>query len=298
MEDPPTINPPQSTGRAREGKNVKGRFRVYGVAVLALAGAATVILWPQTAGSQQTEPGNRVLAHALAVELGRAQPRPHEAHVSSGALYTALEASGELDRRAALVRASAGNGSGATPPTTACQKVFKAGSLTNTRVNQDCSLRKQSEEVVVANPLNPKNLIAGQNDFRIGFNHCGYDWSFDGGASWGDQIAPFYGITNFAGHTMDACSDPTATFDSHGNAYMAGVLFDLYDPDSAVAVMKSNAPIGGAFWHQPDSSYAFQTSSVEPPGVPAEDYDPNIFNDKDFIVADAIRAARRWTTSM
>jgi hypothetical protein len=45
-------------------------------------------------------------------------------------------------------------------------------------------LRRQAEEVIVVNPVDPDNLLAGQNDSRIGFNHCGYDFSNDGGKTW------------------------------------------------------------------------------------------------------------------
>src|SRR5207245_2007116 len=160
------------------------------------------------------------------------------------------------------------------------------GGGTNIRVNQDCSLRRQAEEVVTANPKDPDNLIAGQNDSRIGFNHCGYDFSFDGGKTWGDMVPPFYQFILGDGHTADACSDPTATFDIAGNAYVAGILFDIASPASALIAMKSNAGIGGAFYHSP-SPGSFQTFSDTPVGVIASDNDPNIANDKEFIVADA-----------
>ena len=88
------------------------------------------------------------------------------------------------------------------------------------------------------------------------------------------------------GHTADACSDPTATFDSQGNAYVGGVLFDVGSAASAFVVAKSNAGIGGAFYHSPAPG-PFQTYSDTPLGVVASDNDPNIFNDKEFIVADA-----------
>jgi hypothetical protein len=140
--------------------------------------------------------------------------------------------------------------------------------------------------VVVVNPTNPMNVIAGQNDSRIGFNHCGYDWSFDGGRTWGDQVPPLYQFIMADGHTADACSDPTATFDAAGNAYIGGVLFDINSAASAFTVMKSNAGIGGAFYHSPKDQ-SFQTYLDTPVGVIASDNDPNIFNDKEFIVADA-----------
>jgi hypothetical protein len=153
-------------------------------------------------------------------------------------------------------------------------------------VNQDCSLRRQAEEVVVVNPTNPDNLIAGQNDSVIGFNHCGYDFSFDGGKTWGSQVPPFWQFQLLDGHTSDACSDPTATFDSKGNAYIAGIIFDVASDANAIVVAKSNAGIGGAFYHTPVPG-SFQTFSTSPLGVVANDNDPAIANDKEFIVADA-----------
>src|SRR5262249_47362058 len=154
---------------------------------------------------------------------GLEQPRPHEARLSSGLLYAALAATGELQRRADLQASSPGaltpgteqalaaaQTSGAlvnfrgTGPTVGCPNVFTGSNgQTNIRVNQDCSLRRQAEEVIAVNPTNPSNLIAGQNDSRVGFNHCGYDFSFDGGRTWGDMIPPFYNFILGDGHTAD-----------------------------------------------------------------------------------------------
>ena len=57
------------------------------------------------AGAQQTQPesqtvhpGNKILAHALEVETGRAAARPHEQHVSSGVMYPLLTAAGALGK--------------------------------------------------------------------------------------------------------------------------------------------------------------------------------------------------------
>ena len=128
-------------------------------------------------------------------------------------------------------------------------------------------------------------MIAGQNDSRIGFNHCGYAFTFDGGKTWGDMVPPFYQFILKDGHTADACSDPTATFDADGNAYIGGILFDINSGASAFVVMKSNAGIGGAFFHTP-KPLSFQTYRDTPVGLVANDNDPNIFHDKEFIVAD------------
>lgn len=256
--------------------------------VVALAAAGLLVAPQAVTPVSSAGPANRVLARALNVEMGTVARPKYEQLLSSGVMYTLLQASGELDRRAA---AHGGGPSAAIlsqPNTEGCQNVFTGGAsgIPNIRVNQDCSLRRQAEEVVVVNPTNVNNLIAGQNDSRVGFNRCGYDWSFSGGQKWGDQIPPFYQFILADGHTADACSDPTATFDSVGNAYIGGILFDINSAASAFVVMKSNRGIGGAFYHSPRAG-GFQTRSDTPVGVVANDNNPNIFHDKEFIVADS-----------
>jgi hypothetical protein len=259
---------------------MKKLYRSFGLVGLSfLLGAS--LFGSQSVSVAKASPRNQVLARALAVETGKQKVSKYVMPVSSGVMYTLFQASGLLEARAAKARLQLPS----TPGTQGCQNVF-AGGPSNTRVNQDCSLRRQAEEVVVVNPNNPQNLIAGQNDSRIGFNHCGYDWSFDGGNTWGDQVPPFWQFILADGHTSDACSDPTATFDSKGNAYVGGILFDVNSPASAVVVAKSNAPIGGAFYHTPLPG-AFQEYSDVPLGVIASDPGPAIFNDKEFVVADA-----------
>jgi hypothetical protein len=224
--------------------------------------------------------------------MGLVQPEKYEMRISSGALYAVLEASGELARRAEEATGLDAQSRSFQPrspskaDTQGCQNEFGRRGPRNIRVNQDCSLRRQAEEVIAVNPTNNKNLIAGMNDSRIGFNHCGYAWSFDGGKTWGDQVPPFWQFVMADGHTADACSDPTVTFDADGNAYVGGVLFDLGSAASAFVVAKSNAGIGGSFYHSPAPG-AFQTYSTDPLGIVASNNDPNIFHDKEFIVADA-----------
>jgi hypothetical protein len=234
-------------------------------------------------------PTNKILARALEIESGRQTARPNEPRVSSGAMYAVVGASGALAQRANATLGLAVPfhfDFDAGRPTQGCSNVFSSGDRTNTRVNQDCSLRRQAEEVLAINPTNPDNLIAGQNDSRIGFNRCGYDFSMDGGKTWGDMVPPFYQFLNQDGVTFDACSDPTATFDAEGNAYVGGVLFEINYADSAFVVAKSNAGIGGAFYHTP-APLSFQEYRDLPLGVVANDNDPSIFNDKEFIVADS-----------
>jgi hypothetical protein len=207
--------------------------------------------------------------------------------VSGGVLFSVIDSTGEWSKK--LQSLGGILPQRVPPPTTqGCQNTFRSttGGPANVKVNQDCSLRRQAEEVVVVNPMNQNNLIAGQNDSRIGYNHCGYDWSLDGGKTWGDQIPPFYQFTLGDGHTADACSDPTATFDANGNAFIGDVLFDISSPASAYVVAKSNTPLDGRSYHSPVVASQQQMQDL-PLGVIASDNDPNIFNDKPFIMADS-----------
>src|SRR2546430_4356135 len=140
--------------------------------------------------------------------------------MSSGTLAAAAPIVGDLDEtdvRADNTADPGGARAGVTDQTAGCAD---RGRGANVRVNQDCSFRRQAEELIKANPVDSRNLIAGQNDSRVGFNHCGFDFSFDGGRHWGDDIPPFFQHLNGpvaghtiaggpgTGHTYDAASDP------------------------------------------------------------------------------------------
>jgi hypothetical protein len=260
--------------------------------VLVVAGAA---LRPPSAESSSPV-RNKILAHKLNVELGKEQAKAWEMPVSGGVMTAVLQQTGILDRRASKWAKKYGtrstrlkplhDGGGISRPRTeGCQNKFHGHGMTNTRVNQDCSFRRQAEEAIQLNPLDERNFVAGQNDSRIGFNHCGYDWSFNGGRTWGDQVPPFWQFQLLDGHTSDACSDPTVAFDSRANVYVGGVFFDVASDANAVLVMKSNAPNGGAFYHSPNPAGGFQEYRDLPAGVVANDLVD--FNDKELMTADA-----------
>src|SRR5919204_1976060 len=120
--------------------------------VLALAGAA---FSPQSAESSSPVK-NEILAHKLAVELGKAQAKPWEMPVSGGVMTAVLEQTGITAQRAAAL--SGGRSSSLSPShhgggisrarTEGCQNTFHGHGMTNIRVNQDCSLRRQAEEAI------------------------------------------------------------------------------------------------------------------------------------------------------
>jgi hypothetical protein len=168
----------------------------------------------------------------------------------------------------------------------------------NARVNQDCTYRRQAEEDIVANPTDPNNLAAGQNDSRVGFNQCGIDFSTNNGRNWGDMLPPFRSHENDpasmeAGvngnpnrntiqggpgthHTYDADSDPTVAFDSQGRAFFACVMFDDRTNASGVFVTQSPQGAEGSFYY----NVGIRSFMV------VEDNTVEVAHDKEFITAD------------
>jgi hypothetical protein len=256
--------------------------------VLALGGAISTMPLQTVTSQQVVANTNRVLARNAAIVAGTVRARPKEQMVSGGVMTAYLERT-----RAAAPRGANPPvvfGAGASLNTLGCSNVF-AGPFPNIRVNQDCSFRRQAEEAVAIDPNNFLHLMVGQNDSRIGFNHCGIDFSFKRGATWGDLLPPFYQFIMLDGHTADACSDPTLAFDSRSNVYFGGIIFDVLSSVSAVVVTKSNSIFGGTFFHSPDSTQPSQAFLANPLGVVANDGDPNIFNDKEFMNVDANRSS-------
>lgn len=169
----------------------------------------------------------------------------------------------------------------------------------NTRVNQDCSFRRQAEEKIIFNPASHNNLLAGQNDSRAGFNQCGISWSTDGGQTWGDMLPPFrQRLNNPAGlepipsdpnrhtilggpgtlHTYDFASDPGPAFDSQGRGFFSCVALDVNSNASMLYVVQS--PLGA------QGSFFLNIDSAGRSFIVVEDNNPNVSHDKPFTAAD------------
>jgi hypothetical protein len=283
---------------------LKAAIRGLIAAVLLLALVAVVGLVSTGDAGSKGQPANNVLAKAVDIELrgAKAHPKSPFRRVSGGTLNATLERMGIMQKR--LLRAnrtasaknrlrySHNSGEGSAYPvwkgSKGCSNTFH-GKVDNIRVNQDCTLRRQAEEWIGVNPRDFDNLTAGQNDSMVGFNHCGYDFSFNGGDSWasvGTSPPPFYQELFQTNDTADACSDPAGSFDHLGNAYVTGVFFEVADVESSIWVAKSNWPNGGAFYHEPRVT-PFQEYSTAVMGQPASDNNPNIFHDKELMVADS-----------
>ncbi|HLK49958.1 MAG TPA: sialidase family protein [Bryobacteraceae bacterium] len=137
----------------------------------------------------------------------------------------------------------------------------------------------QNETTIAVNPTNPKNLIAGANDYRVccdsdGLND-GTGWayySFDGGATWKNVQLP--GLTAETGGSgnfklVDSAGDPVVAFSPDGIAYYANIVFSRTSFASGVAVSVSRD--GGKTWSRPNM-VTFVSAG-------------NFFNDKEWLAA-------------
>ena len=167
----------------------------------------------------------------------------------------------------------------------------------NKRVNQDCTYRRQAEEDITYNPVDPNNVVGGQNDSRVGFNQCGIDYSTNNAKNFGDLLPPFrqklnepyaqeptptdpnrHTIEGGAGteHTYDAGSDPANAVDALGRAYYSCVTFDVASNASGLYVTQSPQGAEGSFYF----NWTGRTWTV------AEDNSAVVFHDKNMISAD------------
>jgi hypothetical protein len=137
----------------------------------------------------------------------------------------------------------------------------------------------QNETTIVVNPTNPKNLIAGANDYRVCCDFTGLNdgtgwayYSFDGGATWQNvQLPRLTAETAGTGQfkNVDSAGDPVLSFSPDGVAYYANIVFSRVAFASGIVVSVSHD--GGKSWSAPNM--VTYTSAG------------NFFHDKEWIAA-------------
>jgi hypothetical protein len=169
------------------------------------------------------------------------------------------------------------------------------------RINQDRSCFPHNETSIAVNPTAKANLLAGANDYRLGFGTSGFYASTDAGRSFHDGILPFPTLPN--GDNLDGGGDPAIAFDRDGVAYYAEINFNRTDDTNGVFVLRSTN--GGFTWSRPcvpidvtPDDPTDDQAACGPPGDPRQpgdnvvtfqqddDFEPNgsvPFNDKEYI---------------
>jgi hypothetical protein len=185
---------------------------------------------------------------------------PEKRHLSG---FASFEAGIGVPAKAPAARAS---GQMSNAAVNLCPRNFGP----NVLVNQNCLNvtdpdlqgrgQAQNETAIAQNPLNPRQMVAGFNDYRRGDGTCGAAFSGNGGSSWTDSTMPngFTRGTNFGGvarQYWQAGGDPSVAWDSRGNAYYSCQVFmrgpgttNNPDTSSAVYVFRSTGD-AGASWN-------------------------------------------------
>jgi hypothetical protein len=146
----------------------------------------------------------------------------------------------------------------------------------------------QNETTIAVNPANPRNLVAGTNDYRV-FNtregrNDGSGWaytSFDGGRTWTDVQMPHLTFqTGAAGalSDMDAAGDPAIAFGPDNTVYYANLVFSRLNGGQGLAVNVSHD--GGLTWSEPSIVH---TDGVDASGNPIP---TGVLDDKEWITVD------------
>jgi hypothetical protein len=167
-----------------------------------------------------------------------------------------------------------------------------------TRVTQDCGFNLQAEEMIASNPTEPHDLIASQDDERLGDDDCYRAWSTDGGPHWGNDAAPINGWrsepgaetsnpsdTNShtlfgnlgTGHKFDYSTDPGVAFDATGRSYFSCLVADVSDPADGVYGVSGPPLLKGATPNNVFTGFS----------VAVEDNNAHVLYDKPFITADS-----------
>jgi len=170
------------------------------------------------------------------------------------------------------------------------------------RANQDYSCFPQDETAIDINPLAPKNLVGGANDYRLGWGTSGFYSTTDNGNTWYDGIIPFPSLPT--GDNLDGGGDPAIVYDRQGTVYYADINFNRTDDTSGVWVSRSTN--GGFTWSRPCVAIATNpdpTSDDAVCGGPGDPRQPgdgtvNYIQDDDNVLNGSVPANdKEWITA-
>lgn len=141
-----------------------------------------------------------------------------------------------------------------------------------------------NETTIVVNPNNPNHAVGGYHSYLIHFRGAtsvahivgATSVTFDGGQNWREVLPP---ITPY-----QFTGDPALTFDSRGRIYFSNIA-DHEGPGgnfTGPSVVVAHSDDGGLTWTNPITVAKGKTAIT-----PSVGFGPNVFNDKEFIAADA-----------
>src|SRR4051812_10316170 len=119
-------------------------------------------------------------------------------------------------------------------------------------VNVTNDTTSQNETPLAVNPVNPQNIITGNNDWNYN-NGCGVNASFNGGKTWTKTLPSGFvpGVTRFTNDPDvpgtgdgDFGGDPAAAFGPDGTAYFACFSYD----GTNTSLLLSRSGDGGRTW--------------------------------------------------
>jgi hypothetical protein len=116
------------------------------------------------------------------------------------------------------------------------------------RTNEEYFCFPQNETSIDTNPVLPKNVVTGQNDYRLGWGSSGFGASTDNGEKFYGGITPFPTRPGGDDH-LDGGGDPGIVFDRAGVVYYSQIHFERLNDDNGIFVNRSTN--GGFTWSRP-----------------------------------------------
>jgi len=251
-----------------------------------------------TGAAHLTAPGDHPAAtdpapvHAAALRAASTRT-----HTTPNPLLNELFASGDDDMPEANVAALCQSFLGAPNPYAKIAPNVDAitGDTTVPVGSQTGCQAAQNETTVAQNPDNPRNLVAGSNDYRV-FNTreqrndgSGFAYtSFDGGKTWKNVQLPHLTFQTGASAPLslaDSAGDPSISFGPRGTVYYANLVFSRGNPAPGGSQPPSGLVVsvshdGGLSWGEP-SIVKLDGWNADGTAAPTD-----VFNDKEWVAAD------------